>query len=79
MLSRLEDLERALLRSRDRNFIDDTLQACVFAAFYHLDLSQKINENLLDDYPRLRQFMVDTKNIESVATKLSEKVRVNRY
>ena len=67
LLSRYEDLERALIASGKKFFIDDVPRACEFATFHHLDISKRIAPEILEQFTRLQQFMLDIKEIESVA------------
>ena len=67
LLSRYEDLERALIASGKKFFIDDVPRACEFATFHHLDISKRIASEILEQFTRLQQFMLDIKEIESVA------------
>ena len=47
LISRFEDLERALNASKKTFFIDDNPRACDFAAFHHFDLSKKLDEEII--------------------------------
>ena len=67
LLSRYEDLERALIASGKKFFIDDVPRACEFATFHHLDISKRIAPEILEQFTRLQQFMLDINEIESVA------------
>ena len=70
LLSRYEDFERALIASGKKFFIDDVPRACEFATFHHLDISKRIAPEILEQFQRLKQFMLDIKEIESVANYL---------
>ena len=70
LLSRYEDLERALIASGKKFFIDDVPRACEFATFHHLDISKKIAPEILEQFTRLQQYVLDIKEIESVANYL---------
>ena len=70
LLSRYEDLERALIASGKKYFIDDVPRACEFATFHHLDISKKIAPEILEQFTRLQQYVLDIKEIESVANYL---------
>ena len=73
LLSRYEDLERALIASGKKFFIDDVPRACEFATFHHLDISKRIAPEILEQFTRLQQFMLDIKEIESVANYLDSR------
>ena len=66
LLSRFEDLDRALLSSGKKYFIDDVPRGCDFAAFHHLDLSKKLDKSLLNKFPRLERFVDDITTIDAV-------------
>ena len=66
LLSRFDDLDRALSSSRKKIFIDDVARACDFAAFHHFDLSKKLDKLLLNKFPRLERFVDDVTAINSV-------------
>ena len=70
LLSRFDDLSRALSSDEGKFFIDDVPRACDFAVFHHLDLSRKLDQSLLQKFPRLEKFMDDITAIESVQTYL---------
>ena len=70
LLSRFDDLNRALSSNEAKFFIDDVPRACDFAVFHHLDLSSKLDESLLHKFSRLEKFMEDITAIESVKTYL---------
>ena len=70
LLSRFDDLSRALSISEGKFFIDDVPRACDFAVFHHLDLSKNLDETLLHKFPRLEEFIDDIVAIESIRTYL---------
>ena len=65
--SRFSDLARYLDNHKGRYFIDDTPRAAEFACFHHLDLSRKLDPELLNEFPRLIKFVKDIENIEAVS------------
>ena len=73
LLSRFEDLEKILLSTNEKFFIDDTPRACDFATFHHLDLSKKIDEKILENFPRLAQFINDISSINSIKSYLEKR------
>ena len=73
LISRFEDLEKILLSTNEKFFIDDTPRACDFAAFHHLDLSKKLDENILGNFPRLAQFINDISSINSIKLYLEKR------
>ena len=42
-------------------------RACEFSTFHHLDISKRIAPEILEQFTGLQQFMLDIKEIESVA------------
>lgn len=64
--SRFSDLERYLNKYEGKYFIDDTPRAAEFALFHHLDLSKKLDPDLLPNFPRLLQFIADVEGITAV-------------
>jgi glutathione S-transferase len=66
LLSRFDDLDRILSSSGTKFFINDVPRACDFAAFHHLDLSKKLDETLLNKFPRLVKFVDDITAIDTV-------------
>jgi glutathione S-transferase len=65
--SRFSDLERYLNKYEGKYFIDDTPRAAEFALFHHLDLSKKLDPDILSDFPRLSQFIEDVASIKALA------------
>ena len=66
LLSRFEDLDRALSSSGKKFFIDNMPRACDFAAFHHFDLSKKLDKSIIKNFPRLEKFVDDITSIDSV-------------
>ena len=64
--SRFSDLERYLNKYEGKYFIDDTPRAAEFALFHHLDLSKKLDPDLLPNFPRLLQFIADVEGITAI-------------
>ena len=64
--SRFSDLERYLNKYEGKYFIDDTPRAAEFAMFHHLDLSKKLDPDLLPNFPRLLQFIADVEGITAI-------------
>ena len=64
--SRFSDLERYLNKYEGKYFIDDTPRAAEFALFHHLDLSKKLDPDLLPNFPRLLQFIADVESIAAI-------------
>ena len=64
--SRFSDLERYLNKYDGKYFIDDTPRAAEFALFHHLDLSKKLDPDLLSNFPRLLQFIADVEGITAI-------------
>lgn len=67
LLSRFDDLDRLINSSGKKFFIYDTPQACDFAAFHHLDLSKKLDEKLIKNFPRLEKFLDDISSIDTIS------------
>ena len=65
--SRLCDLERYLNKYDRKYFIDDTPRAAEFALFHHLDLSKKLDPDILSNFPRLLQLIADIERIEAIS------------
>ena len=73
LLSRFEDLEKAM-RNNDKNFfIYDEPRACDFVAFHHLDLSKMLDPSIIKKFPRLEKFLEDIMSIESVKSYLDKR------
>lgn len=66
LISRFEDLDRALKMNNETFFIDQTPRACEFAAFHHIDLSKKLDSKILNKFPRLEKFLEDIMSIDSI-------------
>ena len=90
LMSRFDDLSRALMSSDGRFFIDDNPRACDFAAFHHLDLSKKLDPLLIKKFPRLENFVDEISSVKSVNSYLlsrpeligvgtEPKLKINHY
>ena len=73
LMSRFDDFERFLNFSGKKFFIDDKPHACDFAVFHHLDLSKKLDETLIANFPRLEKFLYDISEIDPVANYLNNR------
>ena len=76
LMSRFDDFDRALNSSGKKFFIDDKPHACDFAVFHHLDLSKKLDETLIVNFPRLEKFIYDISEIDSVANYLNNRPKL---
>jgi glutathione S-transferase len=66
LLSRFEDLEKAIKENDKKFFIYDKPRACDFTTFHHLELSKMLDPSILKKFPRLEKFLEDMMSIESV-------------
>ena len=66
LMSRFEDLEKAIKENDKKFFILDEPRACDFVAFHHLDLSKMLDPLIIKKFPRLEKFLEDIISIESV-------------
>ena len=71
--SRLSDLERYLNKYSGKYFIDDTPRAAEFACFHHLDLSKKLDPELLKKFSGLTKFMNDMSGINAVTDYMEQR------
>ena len=73
LLSRFEDLEKAMKNNDKKFFIYDEPRACDFVAFHHLDLSKMLDPSIIKKFPRLEKFLQDIMSIESVKSYLDKR------
>ena len=73
LVSRFEDLEKALKDNDKRYFIFDEPRACDFVTFHHLDLSKMLDPSIIKKFPRLEKFLQDIMHIESVKSYLDKR------
>ena len=73
LLSRFEDLEKAMKNNDKKFFIFDEPRACDFVAFHHLDLSKMLDPSIIKKFPRLEKFLEDIMSIESVKSYLDKR------
>ena len=76
LLSRFEDLEKALKDNDKKFFIFDEPRACDFVSFHHLDLSKMLDSTLIKKFPRLEKFLEDIMTIESVKSYLDKRPKL---
>ncbi len=76
LMSRFEDLEKALKENHKKFFILDEPRACDFAAFHHLDLSKMLDPSIIKKFPRLEKFLEDIMSIESVKSYLDKRPKL---
>ena len=73
LLSRFEDLEKAMNNNDKKFFIYDEPRACDFVAFHHLDLSKMLDPSIIKKFPRLEKFLEDIMSIENVKSYLDKR------
>ena len=73
LLSRFEDLEKAMKNNDKKFFIYEEPRACDFVAFQHLDLSKMLDPSIIKKFPRLEKFLEDIMSIENVKSYLDKR------
>ena len=73
LISRFEDLEKALKGNDKKFFIFDEPRACDFVAFHHIDLSKMLDTSLIKKFPRLEKFLDDMISIKSIKSYLDNR------
>ena len=73
LMSRFEDLEKAIKENDKKFFIVDDPRACDFVVFHHLDLSKMLDPLIIKKFPRLEKFLEDIMSIESVRSYLDKR------
>ena len=76
LISRFEDLERALKDNDEKFYINDKPHACDFAVYHHLDLSKLLDPELIKKFPRLEKFIEDIESIETVKSYLNSRAEL---
>ena len=76
LISRFEDLERALKDNDEKFYINDRPHACDFAVYHHLDLSKLLDPELIKKFPRLEKFIEDIESIETVKSYLNSRAEL---
>ena len=73
LISRFEDLEKAIKENDQKFFIYDEPRACDFVTFHHLDLSKMLEPSIIKKFPRLEKFLEDIMSIDSVRSYLENR------
>ena len=76
LVSRFEDLEKALKDNDKRYFIFDEPRACDFVTFHHLDLSKMLDPSIIKKFPRLEIFLEDIMSIENIKSYLDNRPKL---
>ena len=76
LMSRFEDLEKAIKENGKKFFILDEPRACDFVAFHHLDLSKMLEPLIIKKFPRLEKFLEDIMSIERVKSYLDKRPKL---
>ena len=71
--ARFADFELLLARHGGPFFLGSNPCYCDFGAFHHIDLAHFMDEAILEDYPRLRNFMAAMHGLPGLATYLAER------
>ena len=73
LMSRFEDLEKAIKENNKKFFILDEPRACDFVVFHHLDLSKMLDPSIIEKFPRLEKFLEDIMSIKSISSYLDKR------
>ena len=73
LMSRFDDFERILNSNGKKFFIDDTPHACDFAVFHHLDLSKKLDNSIINQFPSLLKFIDNISSLSSISSYLDNR------
>ncbi len=76
LISRFEDLEKAIKENDKKFFIYDEPRACDFTVFHHLDLSKKLDQSIIKKFSRLEKFLDDIMLINSVKSYLDKRPKL---
>ena len=76
LISRFEDLEKALKENDNKFFIYNEPRACDFVTFHHLDLSKLLDSLIIKKFPRLEKFLEDIMSIPSVKSYLDKRPKL---
>ena len=76
LMSRFEDLEKAMKENDKKFFILDEPRACDFVVFHHLDLSKMLNPSIINKFPRLEKFLEDIMSIKSIKSYLNKRPKL---
>ena len=76
LLSRFEDLEKAIKENDKKFFIYDEPRACDFVTFHHLDLSKLLDSEIIKKFPRLEKFLEDIMSISSIKSYLDKRPKL---
>ena len=76
LISRFEDLEKALKENDNKFFIYNEPRACDFVTFHHLDLSKLLDPFIIKKFPRLEKFLEDMMSIESIKSYLDNRPKL---
>ena len=76
LISRFEDLEKALKENDKKFFIYNEPRACDFVTFHHLDLSKLLDSLIIKKFPRLEKFLEDMMSIESIKSYLDNRPKL---
>ena len=76
LISRFEDLEKALKETDKKFFIYNEPRACDFVTFHHLDLSKMLDPSIIKKFPRLEKFLEDMMSIESIKSYLDNRPKL---
>ena len=73
LMSRFDDFERILNSNEKKFFIDDNPHACDFAVFHHLDLSKKLDNSIIGQFPSLLKFIDNISSLSSISSYLENR------
>ncbi len=76
LLSKFDDLNRLLELSSSKFFIDNEPRACDFLAFHHIELSRNIDSTIINKFPKLKKFVNDIEEIDSITTYLDNRPKL---
>ena len=73
LISRFEDLQKALKENDKKFFIYNEPRDCDFVTFHHLDLSKLLDPSLIKKFSRLEKFLEDIMSIDRVKSYLENR------
>ena len=73
LVSRFSDLSRCLALHDGKFFFDGTPRAAEFAAYHHLDLSKLLDPTIIQEFPRLEEFLADMEDLAEMQAYLADR------
>ena len=71
------DFDDSLQKDEGNFFLGDQVFYCDFNVYHHLSLALLLEKTILDNYPKLKKFIIDFEGLEGIKSYLDSRAELN--